>query len=526
MKLIQSTAIIGALTLVSRVLGLIRDTLMTKYLGAGPVTDAFITAIRIPNTFRRIFAEGAFNAAFVPLYARRIEEEGPDAADQFASEALAALLFTVSVIVVLFEITMPWALNIFGFGLDRGAVDASLPFPQNLSAYALAVICAQITMPYLLLISLTSMFSGVLNSRHHFAVAALAPVIFNIVQISVLGFMAYAGWSRSLLTVYLCIGMTLSGILQLSLVVWGCRHAGVSIRLRRPSITPGVRRLFVLGVPGMLAAGITHINITVSHSIATMKAGAASWLYYADRLYQLPLGMIGIAMGVALLPALSRRLRSGDEDGAKISLNRALEISAFLTLPAAAALAVMPEFLVGGLFERGAFLAGDTSATGLALRMFAFGLPAFVLIKVLTPAFFARENTKTPMIFAAISAGINLSLGFALFMTIGFWGLALATSVAGWVNAAMLTAALLRRGAFSPDRQLLTRLPRIIAASLLMGAFCYWLALRAAPLLGAGLMQNYAVLIGVSGAGLGVYALAALLMRAYGASDIRYALKR
>jgi len=523
MKLIKSTAIIGTLTLLSRVLGLVRDTFMTKYLGAGPVTDALITAFKIPNTFRRIFAEGAFNAAFVPLYARRIEEDGEEGADKFASEAFAALFLMVTAIVVLFEVTMPWTLNLFGVGLDRTGETGAV-FGMNLSPYSLAVLCAQITMPYLLLISLTSMFSGILNTRHHFAIAAFAPVLFNITQISILIMMASAGWSQPLLAVYLCVGMTLSGFLQVGLVYWACRKSGLNLRLKRPRLTPGVRRLFVLGVPGMLAAGVTHINIMVSNSIATLQDSAASWLYWADRLYQLPLGMIGIAMGIALLPALSRRLRAGDEQGAKTSLNRAMEIAAFLTLPAAAALAVMPEFLVGGLFQRGAFDANDTAATSMALRMFAFGLPAFVMIKVLTPAFFARENTKTPMIYAAMSAVINLLLGLVLFFTLGFWGLAVATSIAGWINVFFLTRALLRSGDFTPDARLKSRLPRIAAASLLMGGAVWALSAHFMPELGTGFAKNYLLLALVSGAGLVFYAACALALRAYGPSDIRYAL--
>ncbi|MEE9273492.1 MAG: murein biosynthesis integral membrane protein MurJ [Robiginitomaculum sp.] len=523
MRLIKSTAIIGALTLLSRVMGLVRDTLMTLYLGAGPITDALVTAFKVPNTFRRIFAEGAFNAAFVPLYARRIEEGEKGEANKFASEALAALFVSVMGVVILFEITMPWTLNLFGMGLSREGI-AGKNFPLNLSPYALAVVCAQITMPYLLLISLTSMFSGILNTLHQFAVAALAPILFNFTQIGILFLMASSGWSQQLLVIYLCIGMTLSGIFQLTLVVWACRKAGVKLGLKRPRFTPRVKRLFVLGVPGILAAGITHINIMVSNNIATLQSSAASWLYWADRLYQLPLGMIGIAMGVALLPTLSRRLRSGDEQGAVSSLNRAMEIAAFLTLPAAAALAVMPEFLVGGLFERGAFDGHDTQAVGLALRMFAFGLPAFVLIKVLTPAFFAREDTKTPMKYAALSALINLVFGYILFVKIGFWGLALATSFAGWINVALLTRTLLGNKNFVPDARLLNRLPRILAASIVMGALVWWLSQYFTPQLGAGYLKNYFFLALVSGVGFLFYALAALVLRAYGLSDIKYAL--
>lgn len=523
MKLIKSTAIIGTLTLMSRVLGLVRDTLTAGFLGAGPINDALVTAYKIPNTFRRIFAEGAFNAAFVPLYARRIEEDGEERADEFASEAFGALLVLVSVIVIAFEITMPWTLNLFGAGLGRHA-DPSAPFPMNLSSYDLAVLGAQITMPYLLLISLTSMFSGILNTRHRFAAAAFAPVLLNIVLIGVFVLMSQAHWNKATLALYLAAGMTVSGFFQLSLVVWACRKAGVHVKLRQPRLTPGIKRLFVLGVPGMFAAGITHINIMISHNISTLQQGAPSWLNYADRLYQLPLGMIGIAMGVALLPTLARRLRSGDEEGAKTSLNRALEIAAFLTLPAAIALAVMPEFLVSGLFERGAFDAHDSAQTGLALRMFAFGLPAFVLIKVLTPAFFARENTKTPMVFAAISAAVNVVFGVLLFWQVGFYGLAFATSVAGWVNVVFLTKTLLRAGQFTPDKRLLTRLPRITLSALCMGVLVWFLARHFAPMLSGGLLRNYSLLALVSGTGLVFYSICAWILRAYGSDDIKYAI--
>lgn len=526
MKLIKSTAIIGTLTLLSRVLGLVRDTLTATYLGAGPINDALVTAYKIPNTFRRIFAEGAFNAAFVPLYARRIEEGGEESADTFASEALAALFVAVAAIVILFELTMPWTLNLFGAGLGRETLNAGAAFPLNLSPYGLAVLGAQITMPYLLLISITSMFSGILNTRNHFAVAAFAPALLNVVLIVVFALMSQAGWSRPLLALYLCTGMAVSGLLQLSLVFWACSKAGVKIRLKRPRLTPGVRRLFTLGVPGMLAAGVTHINIMVSHNISTLQEGAPSWLNYADRLYQLPLGMIGIAMGIALLPALSRRLRSGDEDGAKMSLNRAFEIAAFLTIPAAFALAIMPEFLVAGLFERGAFDAQDTASTGKALRMFAFGLPAFILIKVLTPAFFARENTKTPMVYAAISAVVNLLLGFLLFTSIGFWGLAIATSIAGWVNVVFLTRHLLASGDFAPDARLLRRVPRITLASAVMALAVFWMVHFLGDNLSTNLLKNYFYLALVSGAGFCLYALAAMGLNAYGVSDIRYALGR
>ena len=521
MRLLKSTAIIGSLTLVSRLLGLVRDVLIARFLGAGLVSDAFFTAFKLPNVFRRMFAEGAFNAAFVPLYARRIEEEGELAADEFAKEAMAALFVLVAGIVILFELTMPWSLSIIGYGLDK-AVDPAI----GISPYYLAVIYAQITMPYLIFMSMTALFSGVLNTRNHFALAAAVPIVLNLFMISALFAAGLQGWGQKLIGYFLAAAITLSGFVQMALVIWGCEKAGVKIGFKRPRLTPGVKRLVILGVPGLLSAGITQINLLVSHSIATMEKSAASWLTYADRLYQLPLGMIGIAMGVALLPALSRRLRAGDQIGARTTLNRAIEIAAFLTLPAAFALAVIPQFLIGGLFERGAFTAETTEQVALALRMFAYGLPAFVLLKILTPAFFAREDTKTPMIFAGVSAFINVTLGVYLFFTIGFYGLALATSVAAWVNVVCLAWLLLKDESFTPDMRLLSRLPRIVLASAVMAVALIAVATPAANYMSGNFLKDFIVLGGVCGFGFVIYAAAAALLRAFNMNDIRDALKR
>jgi len=507
-KLIKSTAIIGAFTMMSRVLGLIRDVLMARFLGAGLVTDALFTAFKLPNLFRRVFAEGAFNAAFVPLYARRLEEEGDGAANQFASEALSALLVVTAILVIAFELTMPWAMNLLGAGLSR------TPVGEVPAAFDLAVLYGQITMPYLIFMSLAALFSGVLNTRHYFAVAAAAPIALNVLWVGVLVSAPAAQWSQTQLALYLAVAMTISGAL---------RRAGVKIGLRRPRMTPGVKRLFQLGLPGAAAAGITQINLMVSHNIATTQANAPSWLNYADRLYQLPLGMIGIAMGIALLPALTRALRAGDDAGAGDSLNRALEISMFLTVPAAVALAVMPDFLIAGLFQSGAFSASDTEQTAKALRMFAFGLPAFVLIKVLTPAFFARENTRTPMVYAGVSAIINVALGASLFFTVGFFGLALATSVAAWANVILLARTLFKSGHLTLDTRLKNRLPRIAIASIIMGVAVGALTHYFGGNIGGKVLADMAWLLAVSVAGLVVYAAAALAIGAIRKSDIRSA---
>ena len=521
MRLLKSTAIIGSLTLVSRLLGLVREVLIASFLGAGIVSDAFFTAFKLPNVFRRMFAEGAFNAAFVPLYARRIEEEGDAAADEFAKEAMAALFVCVAAVVILFELTMPWSLSLIGYGLER-AIDPV----TGLSPYYLAVIFAQITMPYLLFMSLAALFSGILNTRNHFALAAAIPILLNIFMIAALLAGGVAGWSQKTIGYGLAVAVAFSGVAQMGAVIWGCKKAGVEIGFKRPRLTPGVKRLAILGVPGMISAGITQINLLISHSIATMQQSAASWLTYADRLYQLPLGMIGIAMGIALLPALSRRLRAGDIVGAKQSLNRAVEIAAFLTIPAAFALAVIPDFLISGLYERGAFTSDTTIQVTKALRMFAYGVPAFVMLKVLTPAFFAREDTKTPMIYAGLSAVINIGLGLYLFKSIGFQGLALATTVAAWTNVVCLTWILLKDDSFTPDMRLLSRLPRIAMASAVMAVALIAIAAPMSKYLTGNFAKDFVVLGFVCGIGFVIYAAAAALLRAFNMSDIRDALKR
>ncbi len=514
MRLLRSTAIIGSLTLVSRLLGLVRDILIARFLGAGIVSDAFFTAFKLPNVFRRMFAEGAFNAAFVPLYAKRIEQDGESAADGFASESAAWLFAVVAFLVIAFELTMPWSLNIIGFGLDK------TPAENGITPYDLAVLYAWLTMPYLLFMSMTALFSGVLNTRNHFALAAGVPIVLNVLMIGTLILSGGLNWSQRNIGLALSGAITISGAVQMGLVIWGCRKAGVKFGFRRPRYTPGVRRLVTLGIPGIISAGITQINLLVSHAIATTQTSAASWLTYADRLYQLPLGMIGIAMGVALLPTLSRSIRAGREADATTTLNRGIEISLFLTLPAAVALYVIPDFLISGIYQRGAFTADTTLQVAKALRWFALGLPGFVLLKVLTPAFFARENTRTPMIWAGVSAVINLSFGYALFVTIGFHGLALATSIAAWVNVLGLGALLMKSGDLTVDARLKKHLPRVMLASLVMGAGLWW-ARQYFPELGvSNILMDFVWLILVSGAGAVLYGLAATLLRAYDLADI------
>ena len=520
MRLLKSTAIIGSMTLLSRILGLLRDILWAKYLGASAINDALLTATKLPNLFRRMFAEGAFNSAFVPMYARRLEGEGEAVAENFAGEALAALMMLVALIVIAFQLTMPWTLNLIGGGLDKVAG------PDGLVPYDLAVLYARITMPYLMLMSLAALFSGMLNTRSYFALAAFVPTLLNVVWITALMWPGAGQLPTETLALYLAVLMTLSGFLQAGFLLYGLKRSKIRIPLKWPRLTPGVRRLWQLGVPGLIASGITHINLMVSHRIATIETGAASWLYYADRLYQLPLGMIGIAMGVALLPSLSRSLRAGDEDGAMHTLNRAAEIAAFLTVPAAVALFTIPELLISTLFERGRFLSSDSVEAAKALRMFALGLPAFVLLKVLAPTFFAREDTRTPMIFASISAVVNLILGASLFFTVGFFGLALATSIAAWGNVICLAYVQRKHGHFILDKRLISRLPRIFLAALIMGGALWWLGAAAAPMRTGQILWDYFVVAVLCGFGIVIYFGTAMIIRAFGIADIKDAFRK
>ncbi len=471
MNLIRAGATVGGMTMISRVLGFFRDVLIAMALGAGPIAEAYVVAIRFPNLFRRLFAEGAFNSAFVPLFSKQLEGEGRASARQFALEVLSVLTTALIILTIAAEILMPWLM----FAIAPGFAGS----PQK---FDLAVTLTRIAFPYLLFMSLTAMVSGILNSLGKFAAAAAAPIWLNIVLICALFAIVELGFSNTPLAGKILVwGISFAGVLQLVTVWVASWRAGIRLSFKWPTLTPGVRRLVALGVPGVIAGGITQINIVIGTIIASLQAGAVAWLYYADRIYQLPLGVIGVAIGIVLLPELSRKLRAGDGEGLFGSQNRALEFSMLLTLPAAAALIAMPEPIIQTLFQRGAFQAADTAATAGALAAFAVGLPSFVLIKVFSPGFFAREDTKTPMYFAGISVAVNIIGSFALFYLIGFVGIAIATSLAGWVNALALGFTLHRQGHFPLDARLKRRIPRILFSSLVMAAVLWAMSAYLAP---------------------------------------------
>lgn len=501
--LYRAFATVGGLTMVSRLLGFIRDILIAAALGTGGVADAFFVAFRFPNLFRRLFAEGAFNSAFVPLFAKRLEGEGKASATRFADEALSGLALVLVVVSVVVMTAMPWLMVLLAPG-----------FVSDPEKYTLAVRLSQITFPYLFCMSLVALLSGVLNSLHRYSAAAAAPILLNLVLIGAMSGAILFGHANTPGAGYiLSTGVTVAGFLQLAMLWLAVRSSGLRLSFQRPRYTEGMRRLVSLGIPGVLAGGITQINIVIGTVIASMQAGAVSYLYYADRLYQLPLGIVGVAIGVVLLPDLSRKLRAGDRSAVIDSQNRSLEFALLLTVPAAVALVVAATPVISVLFERGAFKPSDTPATAWALMAFAAGLPAFVIIKVFQPAYFAREDTRTPMIYAAVNMVVNIVGSLALFFLFDAWGwmphvgIAIATSLAGWLNALLLWQGLMRRGDFSWDRRLIRNLPLIVFASLVMGAVLWLTLLFAAPYLqsAAPLYTRLATLGGVVAVGVIVF---------------------
>ncbi|WP_420394270.1 murein biosynthesis integral membrane protein MurJ [Acuticoccus sp.] len=508
MQLVRNFATVGAFTAASRVLGFARDILVAATLGAGPIADAFFVAFKLPNLFRRLFAEGAFNSAFVPLFARARAEEGDAGGEAFASAVLAWLL------AVLLTVTAA------GMLATPVLVLALAPGFEAEDTLSLTTLYTRICLPYLAAMSLVAFFSGILNTLNRFAVAAFAPILLNVVLITALVAAQAMGLAPAAAAAVLSVGVFVAGVLQALLLWRAVARADVRLTLARPRPSPRLKRLLLLGLPGVAAGGITQINIVVGTIVASYWPGAVSHLYYADRLYQLPLGVVGIAIGVALLPDLSRRLRAGDVGGALWTQNRALEFALMLTLPAAAALIVVPFEIVVTLFERGEYGRDDAAMTAAALSAYGFGLPAFVLIKVFSPSYFAREDTATPMAFAGISMVVNVagSIGLALLLAedgLAHVGIAAATSLAGWVNALLLFVGLVRRGDFRPDATLGWRalgflaasLALMIAAALIAQGLDAWFfasgtltATLALGLLVAGSVAIFAVVCEVSGA--------------------------
>ncbi|MEE2654997.1 MAG: murein biosynthesis integral membrane protein MurJ [Pseudomonadota bacterium] len=512
MVLLRSIITVSSYTMISRLLGFIRDVLVAAFLGAGPIADAFFVAFKIPNFFRRLFAEGAFSAAFVPLFTAKLTDEGRSSALQFSSAVLSVMVVFVFVFVTILQVLMPWLMYLFAPG-----------FADEPSKFSLAVEFTRITFPYLLFISLISILGGVLNSLGRFAAAAATPIILNITLIAALllatPHLPSAGYS-------LAWGVFLAGILQFIWLIYICRREGFTLRLPMPRMSPSLRRLLKLMAPGVFGAGVVQINLLVDVVIASLlPTGAISFLYYADRVYQLPLGVVGVAIGTALLPVLSRQLRDGEEIDALTSTNRAIEMALLFTIPATAALLVISQPIVNVLFERGVFNSVATVSTSQALVAYATGLPAFVLIKVLAPGFFARQDTSTPVKIAVACVFINLVLNLTLMQILAHVGIALATSISAWINVCLLVLFLYLRGQFKIDERLRQKVLRIIFASLGM-AFALWAAFsyfHSFQIVGQG--SRACMLAILVFGGLGVYLFLVMLFRAAEIHEIKKLLK-
>jgi putative peptidoglycan lipid II flippase len=518
MNLVRSFSSVGLLTLASRIFGFVRDMLMARYIGASFASDAFLVAFRLPNMFRALFAEGAFAAAFVPLFNRKVgENEGKlDEALRFAEDALSVLLPVLLVFTTVVMIGAGPAVLLMSGGFH----DAT---PEQ---FDYAVELARITFPYLLFISLVSLLGGILNSIGRFWVNAAAPILLNLtVIVALLLFNSPDPLQTARVE---AIAVTVSGVLQLLWLVFACRQAGIRLKIRRPRLSPDVKRLLSLIWPAAAGAGAVQINLVVSTALAAgfLPEGSVSYIYYADRLNQLPLGLIGIGLGTVLLPTITRLISSGDEAGALDMQRRGLQLAMFLTLPATVALMVSAEPIIRGLLQYGAFTAADTVGSAMALTAFSAGLPAYILIKVLTPAFHARSDMKTPLRFALVAIAVNLVGNLILIWPLEHVGPPLATAIASWVNVLLLYVSLMRRGHFSTDPKLNRHLFRLLIAAVLMGAALIVINPLVDPMMNRTFGWRVAGLTLLVGGGVIVYAIATFATRAFTGAELKSLLRR
>lgn len=495
-RLMSGFFTVGIWTLLSRVMGFIRDVMVAGYLGSGPAAEAFLVAFSLPNMFRRFFAEGAFNMAFVPMFSKKLESgDGPE---EFAQDAFVGMAFILTLFTLIGIIAMPGLVLLMASGFKGD------------ERFDLAVEYGRLAFPYILFISLAALVSGVLNATGRFMAAAAAPVVLNIIFIIAVLVGAALGRDGSEAlglgidkALGLHIGNTLAlsvpiaGIAQLALVWWAAKRAGFTLGFnRRPRMTPELKRLAIIVAPAALAGGVMQINLLVGRQVASFYEGAVAWLNYADRLYQLPLGVVGIAIGVVLLPDLSRRLKAGDEQGSHTQISRAAEVSLALTIPSAVALMVIPFTLASVLFQRGATTVDDAAAIAIAVAIYGLGLPAFVLQKILQPLYYAREDTKRPFYFAVVAMIVNVVLAVGLSPFIGWFAPAIATTLAGWAMFGLLAYGARGFGlAAKFDARFHKRIWRILAASAIMGVALWIGNVAMQPLLGQSWWRGIGLLL-------------------------------
>ncbi len=446
---------VGGFTLLSRITGFARDVVLAAVLGAGPVADAFFVALRLPNHFRAIFAEGAFNAAFVPAYARIREQGGADSAKVFADQVFTMLFVTQVVLLAVALMFMPQVVSLLAPGFNED--------PQR---YALAVDFTRITFPYLLLITLVTLYGGILNAIHRFAAAAAAPILLNLSMITALAlatFFPTAGHAAAW-------GVLAAGVLEALLLMGAAGRANVLATFRRPRLDNDIRKFFrALGPATVGSAGVQLALFADTVIASFLVTGAVSALYYADRLNQLPIGVIGIAVGTVLLPEMARRIALSDETGARHAQNRAIELTLLLSIPCVIAFLIVPELIMRALFLRGAFTANDASAAAATLAAYALGLFPFVLIRSLTATFFARGDTATPVKASLTAAAVNIVFKILLMGHLAQVGLALATAIGAWVNLGLVIWLAARENLIGWDERLKRSLIRLAIAGCILG---------------------------------------------------------
>lgn len=508
MSLLKNVGTIGGLTLVSRLFGFARDVLLARVLGAGGVADAWQLAFQLPNIFRRLFAEGAFSQAFVPLFNRRYKDDGGDLSEarRFSEDVLAVLVPILIAFSAVALIVMPWIMGLF----------ASDALEADEGTFGLAVLMARIAFPYLAFMSLATLLAAVLNSMAKFAAAAAAPVILNICLITALIAGALLGEGevgRELTGKLLAIAVSASGFFQLLWLGFWARRAGFRMTLRRPRITQDVKDLGMLILPAVFGAGVYQISRFIDlFFIATLPDKSITFLAMADRLNQLPLGIIGIALGTAILPSLSRFIANDDSREAFRLQSNAVELALLLTLPAAVAL-----FVTGGAFTRafytgGAYTLADSMATGAVVSGLVVGLPAYVLVKVLVPNFFARKDTRTPVYTAAGGLAVNVAANFVLVPRFGVVGLALGGAIGAWTNCGLLYAILATKNYYHVTALVAGRIFRIALAAGVMGVVLWHAMPYGADWYSGSILQRIAAVGGLVALGGSVFLAGAVAL--------------
>ena len=458
MNLIKSTSTFGFFTLISRILGYFRDLLIAIYLGSGPIADAFFVAFRIPNTFRRLFSEGTFNAAFVPSYSSELAS-GKKRSTKFANKIFNLLLISLFLIVLIIEIFMPSFVFVIAPGFEK--------YSDKLD---LTISLTRITFPFLLFVSLSSFFSAILNSHNKFAAASAAPIILNILLILTLILQSYLNDN---LVFYLSYAVTFAGILQLLFLIFFIRnfyYPSINLKFK---IDNKVKLFFKKLLPSVFSSGVTQINILVGTIIASFQASAVSYLYYADRIYQINLAIAGIAIGTVLLPNLSKYIQTKNKKKIDFIQNKALELSLFLSLPATVALLIAPEEITSSLFGYGSFDKFSVKNSANALFYFALGMPAFSIIKIFSTFLFARHNTKIPFYFSFFSVNINIIISIYFFKEVGFIIIPIATTISSWLNVFLLFIYINRKKYYSINLAFIKSMFKIIVSTILTSYVFY-----------------------------------------------------